>query len=139
MFNLAKLSKGAVTLAVCMALTPAVFTAGPLIESRLFAVVSGTVVTGTRVDPRGMLFNVWFRKSRPCEFIGLAWYDGDVRLRIDFHPSLPVQPVPRTRPPGGQAAGPWLLRGVESLQGTRAVTLHRCHPLWLTISEFYGH
>ncbi len=39
MRNIGALSRGAVTLAICMALTPAVFTAGPLLETRFFPVV----------------------------------------------------------------------------------------------------
>ena len=138
MFSIRTITKGALMLAAGMALTPAAFTAGPLLETRFFPVVRDADITSERPVEPDVIFTIRFGKVRQCEFIGLAWYQDDVRLRVDFHPDVDVQPPAQTRPTGQQHAGPWRLRGVERLDGTRAFTLHRCHPLWLTISHFYG-
>ena len=120
-----------------MALTPAVFSVGPLVETRLFPVFTGTRVIAERRDDAGVEFHLEFRKRRQCEFIGLAWYAGPTRLPVQFEPEEPLPPRALTRPIGEHRAGPWRLPGLASLRGTRAVALHRCHPLWITITDFY--
>lgn len=137
MARLTRLSSGALSLALCMALTPAVFTAGPWIENRFFPVVVGAEVGPLGRDEMGVEFDIRFEKVRPCEFLGLAWYEGPVRMAVDFGPTEAPGPIPATRPMGMQHAGPWRIWGLESLTGTRAYTMHRCHPLWITITDFY--
>lgn len=137
MSDFGKLTRGLVSLGIAMALTPGVFTLGPVVEKRYFPVVNRVEVSDVVPMDDRVAFHVRFLKRRQCEFISLAWYSGDMRMPIDFGPYASAGGSNGTRPSGWQHAGPWALLGVESLRGTRAFVLHRCHPLWITISEFY--
>lgn len=82
--------------------------------------------------------DIWvnFDKVRSCEFLGLSWYsETNHRLRVDFGPEAEYAPV--SRPVGEQVAGPWRIHGVSTIEGTRAVVSHQCHPLWVTHTEFH--
>ena len=118
-----------------LAMTPAVFALGPMLESRFFPVVRDARVVNVHETPGGVQLFASFRKVRQCEFIALVWYDGPVRFSVEFEPD--AQDAPRTRPTGDQFAGPWLVRGLGAITGSHAFTYHRCHPLWVTISTFY--
>lgn len=94
---------------------------------------------------------VQFDKVRNCDFLiteavrdgklirlnrSLTWYDAvGQRLRIDFDPADDDLPI--SRPVGKQYAGPWRLYGTRTTQNTSAIVAHRCHPLWLTYTQFY--
>lgn len=94
---------------------------------------------------------VQFDKVRNCDFLieetvvqeelvrrnrSLTWYDGSGRrLRIEFEPE--DIDLPSSRPRGEQVAGPWRLYGTRTTEGTTAIVAHRCHPLWLTYSQFH--
>ncbi|QYX56699.1 hypothetical protein K1T73_16960 [Roseovarius sp. SCSIO 43702] len=119
-----------------LALTPAIFAVGPWIESRAFPVTRDTVIRQPHTTGAGVSLFVSFRKVRQCEFLSLAWYRGPVRHIVDFEPT--AEQAPRTRPSGEQLAGPWLIRDLASLSGSRAIAYHRCHPLWITVTEFYN-
>jgi hypothetical protein len=119
-----------------MALTPAIFSAGPYLETRFFPVVRDTEIEHAERVEGGVSFFVGFTKVRQCEFLGLAWYVGNVRVPVNFEPSAVNSPS--SRPTGGQYAGPWLVVTQDaSVRGNVAYVYHRCHPLWVTISEFY--
>ena len=122
---------------ICMALTPAIFALGPWTERTLFPVVRDTTISDETPGAGGVSFNVRFRKVRDCTFIGLVWYDGPQRMNVEFEPETTSPPAPRTRPSGQQVAGPWRMPGLDALKGTRAYVMHRCHPLWMTITAFY--
>lgn len=136
MSRLILLTRAAAFLAICMALTPAIFSVGPYIETRFFPVVRGTMILNEERVKGGVSFFVQFTKVRQCEFLGLAWYVGQVRVPINFAPT--AKNSPRTRPTGDQFTGPWLVvTRKTSVKGNTAYAYHRCHPLWVTISEFY--
>lgn len=79
---------------------------------------------------------VTFDKLRQCEFVALSWLDNTGRrVRIDFDPELGTEA--QTRPTGAQVAGPWRIYGIETLEGTRAIVEHQCHPFYRTYSTFY--
>lgn len=118
-----------------MALTPAVFAVGPWVESRVFPVVTDVEVLEPVRLGQGVSFYTRFEKRRQCEFIGLVWYDGPHRHAVEFEPEAHLSPP--TRPIGAQATGPWRVSGITRIDGTRAVVFHRCHPLWLTVTEFF--
>lgn len=136
MFRIGLFSRAAVLLAVCMALTPAVFTVGPYLESKYFPVTRNTEILNEATMETGTSFYVRFRKVRQCAFAGLAWYAGDQRLPLNFEPS--ADQAPSTRPAGSQFAGPWFVLGLGGVEGSRAYAYHRCHPLWTTITQFYA-
>jgi hypothetical protein len=135
-FSFGLFSRAAVLLAFCMALTPAIFTVGPFLESKYFPVTREIEILNEEPLTGGTSFYVRFQKVRQCEFAGLAWYDGNLRLPVDFEPN--ADQAPRTRPPGNQYAGPWFISGLDSTSGSRAFVYHRCHPLWTTITRFFA-
>jgi hypothetical protein len=114
---------------------PAIYSVGPSIEAKMFAVVRDVELVNEEQNRSGTSFYVQFRKVRRCEFVALVWYQGAVRLLVDFEPHS--EDVPRTRPPGEQFSGPWFVRGLKGLDQSRAYVYHRCHPLWMTITPFY--
>uniref|UniRef100_A0AAU7VG06 Uncharacterized protein n=1 Tax=Dinoroseobacter phage vB_DshS_R26L TaxID=3161158 RepID=A0AAU7VG06_9CAUD len=101
-------------------------------------------------DPYVDIF-VQFDKIRQCDFLieerivgdeivrvnrSLSWYDDTGRrLRIEFEPD--DVDLPASRPVGEQVAGPWRIHGIRTTDGSTAVVAHRCHPLWLTYSQFH--
>lgn len=118
-----------------LASIPAMYSVGRIIESRFWPVVVNVSVEGETTVAEGVTFYVAFDKVRRCEFVGINWYDGARRVGIEFEPNSHL--YPKSRPRGGQYAGPWLVRDTRSLHGTRAVAVHSCHPLWLTETQFY--
>ncbi|MGB3244645.1 MAG: hypothetical protein WBB25_08930 [Sulfitobacter sp.] len=136
MSKLLFVTRAAAFTAICMALTPALFSVGPYLEARFFPVVRGTTILNEELGAGGVSFFVRFRKVRQCTFLGLAWYVGEVRVPVIFAPT--ARNSPRSRPLGGQHTGPWLVSAEQStVRGNTAFAYHRCHPLWVTISEFY--
>lgn len=132
----AKLLHGMPWLALIgLALLPGLFTVGPVIETRFFPVVDNVQIEDLKRHDEGVSFYVRFDKLRPCEFLGVSWYEGAMRRGVAFEPDSAL--YPRTRPVGDQYAGPWLVTSVRTLDGTHAVAHHRCHPLWVTASPFY--
>lgn len=129
------LSKSGLAVALSLALTPALFSVGPEIETRFFPVVENVQVENVTKVEEGVAFYVSFRKIRQCEFVGVAWYMGPERVGVEFAPGHNL--YPKTRPVGDQYAGPWMVRNIQSLEETRAFSVHRCHPLWETVSPFY--
>lgn len=134
-FNVENMFRAAVLLAFSLALTPAVFTLGPYLESKFFPVTEDTQILNERQVSSGTSFYVRFTKARRCTFTGLAWYVGDQRLPVDFEPGADT--MPRSRPRGDQHTGPWFVAGLYGTEKSRAYVYHRCHPLWTTITRFY--
>lgn len=114
---------------------PAIFEVGPRLESAIFPVVDNVQISDVTPTDLGVSFYVRFDKLRQCEFLGIAWYQDNVRVGVAFEPG--AENFPATRPEGDQFAGPWMLVGADRIEGTRAVVYHRCHPLWVTVSQFY--
>lgn len=110
-------------------------------EGVYFPVVRNVEVEQVGRAEVGILVNVQFDKVRSCEFIGISWYDsfGD-RSPIVFEAEARGEQgeIPDTRPVlNGQSSGPWKLIGIDQLDGSVAITSHRCHPLWITYTRFY--
>ena len=107
-------------------------------EGIWFPVVDNVNVEVISENTDGLDVDVDFDKLRQCEFIGISWYDtfGD-RLQILFEING-EENLPYTRPVrDGQNAGPWRLIDIDNLDGSVAITSHRCHPLWITYTRFY--
>ncbi|MGB3555857.1 MAG: hypothetical protein WBA25_14600 [Jannaschia sp.] len=139
MLSRIKPTRTVLAVSLFMALTPAVFTAAPLLEGRLFPVTKDTMVVGQDVMRDGTRFDVKFRKVRNCTFLGLAWYAGRTQLPFDFGPpDLTREPTATlSRAVGLQRAGPWRIYGQARIEDLRAFALHRCHPFWITTTRFY--
>lgn len=121
-----------------------VFLVGPAIETRLAPVVSKLRVLSLTQDENGMsIVDAEFTKLRDCEYVGISWFVGQpdgnfervpvILMRRDGDTSSP------NRPTGTQRAGPWII-GVppaELRNNSFARLAHRCHPFWLTTTDFY--
>jgi hypothetical protein len=110
---------------------------GPRAELWLLGpVVVNTEVASEEVTEEEVVVSLRFDKVRPCEEVDLVW-EGR-RGVLNWRPADPAEPAARRRLTGtGLTTRPLHVPSVTSLDGTRAVIFHRCHPLWLTESRFY--
>lgn len=77
-------------------------------------------------------------KVRPCEFQRIFWRIG--RPNDDSSPAqLTILETDKVRPEGSFEFGPWIVRmnTGDLLYNSHSYAVHRCHPLWETVSEFY--
>ncbi|GGE18015.1 hypothetical protein GCM10011390_41480 [Aureimonas endophytica] len=120
------------------------FMLGPALETRYFPVVSKLHIT--EVDPvsKGIsLVRVEFGKLRDCEYLGIAWYVGPEAGAFERVSMVPIRDQDDTsapsRPVGVHRAGPWRVTiDAEQVRGKSYVkAYHRCHPFWVTTSDFY--
>ena len=114
---------------------PILWPAGAWVEKTFFPVIRNVEITAVHPAQNGIMIELTFDKVRSCEFLGVVWYNGPLRVGVERNPNSPR--YPKVLAEGPQAAGPWLIRNVSDLEGTHAITVHRCHPLWETISHFY--
>ena len=121
-----------------------IFTIGPAIETRYFPVVSKLRILSIEPEGDGARIMAEFTKLRGCEYIGLSWFhrlgEGNGFERVPLillrRPGDEGSP---NRPEGRQRAGPWIV-GVpppEIAGNSFAQLFHRCHPFWVTTTEFY--
>lgn len=121
-----------------------VYAIGPTLETRFFPVVGKLEILSIEpAENGGTEVRAAFRKIRECEYIGLAWYVG---RRPDNIERVTVQLMrdPRdtsspNRPVGYQRAGPWIigLPPFEARNNSFARLTHRCHPFWVTTTDFF--
>lgn len=120
------------------------YSIGPRLETEWWPVVSKLkIVSMEPGDPGWTKIRVTFTKLRDCEYVGLAWYVGQrpnnferVAVIIQRDPKDVGSP---NRPLGTQRSGPWLI-AVDSKEFSRATFAqlqHRCHPFWITTTDFY--
>lgn len=135
----------ATTITAVMALF-VVFSVGPVVETRFFPVVSHARILDEQptLGGDGTQLQVQFTRLRNCEYLGLAWYQrtsdgGDVRVPVQLGQPLSASSPGRLPIPATITSGPWVVPiPMASLHdGSYAVVFHRCHPLWLTTTEFY--
>jgi hypothetical protein len=117
---------------------------GPAIETALFPVVEKLVIVGEREAPGGKTeIDAYFVKVRNCEYVGIAWFvheadqvDRRVSVELLRRPEDTSSP---NRPVGAQRAGPWIIDIPfgELRETSAAVLYHKCHPFWLTTTEFF--
>ena len=120
-----------------------IFYVGPDIESRMAPVVERLTIT--RVIPingQTAYVHAEFRKNRPCDLIGTAWYrvlptGGMERVGLDTR--ITPAPLVVSRPVGINRVGPWLvgMNAGEIVGESYAEMYHRCHPMWITRSVLY--
>jgi hypothetical protein len=141
----AQVAKGASMALTFVIVLLLVYSVGPLIETRLFPVVGKLQILTMTDDPQGnTVVDVAFDKRRDCEYVGLAWFRGRHDSELGF---MRVAVVTRAasdtsnpnRPTGRQQAGPWTIAvpPAEIASNSFAVLYHRCHPFWITRTEFY--
>lgn len=131
------LSLPSLAVLVFLGLLPIAFPFAADLDGRLMPVVKRVEVTEVQHSDEGLLVEVTFDKVRQCEFLGITWYDSfGKRVPVLFEPES--RDAPQSRPvKERQHAGPWMLRGLMSLNGSVAITSHRCNPFWITYSRFY--
>jgi len=122
----------------------AFFINGQEIEKRFFPVVTDSeiirseTVSATSVD-------AWFvfEKKRNCTFVDLDFYTIDPvngrhhRVLYEFLSDKGLPPA--SRPVGKQFGGAWRIEiSPEAFTGEiLAIVHHRCHPFWVTESQFF--
>lgn len=131
-------TRGAVVFAFGVMMTPLVFTLGPVVERKLFPVITETLIFSNTPEHGGVTLHYGFRKVRQCAFLGVVWYDGDTRLRIDPARSSANSILRPDLPVGYQTVGPVHISGLSSIETLRGYSLNRCHPLWTTVTRFLG-
>lgn len=127
---------------VCAMFT--VFAVGPAIEQRFFPVVSKLHVLDARelIDGRTEI-HAAFKKIRDCEYLGITWFVGDRKKEFERVPIILLRPDNDTsspnRPVGYQKAGPWIIgaSAADFRERSFSQLLHRCHPFWITATDFY--
>lgn len=123
------------TAAFCLILAPFVWSIGPDIEMRYFPVVRNVAVQKEDVTSQGVEITMTYDKSRPCEIVDLVWENGLSRLPVEPAEGSPL--IQRRTVGEDRQSRVLLIRGTRTLEGTRAIVFHRCHPLWLSRSLFY--
>jgi hypothetical protein len=122
-----------------------IYTVGPALETRFWPAVSKLQILSLETDDSGQaVVMTEFTKLRgECEYVGIAWFKGRpdgnfervpvILQRRDGDTSSP------NRPPGTQRAGPWIIgmTPAELRTGSFAKLTHRCHPLWVTTTDFW--
>lgn len=126
----------------CSMLT--MWTVGPYVETKYFPVVSKLSIERSYQDSDGKsVVYAEFNKIRNCEYVGLSWYKGS---RDSKFQSVRVvlgraegDESSQNRPQGRQSSGPWTISmPLEELKNNSFAQLsHRCHPFWITTTDFY--
>jgi len=121
-----------------------VFAVGPALETRYWPVVSKVEIISIEAGVGDTtIVRAAFRKLRDCEYVGTAWYEGTrpdnferVSMTVLREPGDTSSP---SRPVGQQKAGPWVIgMPLDSLLNKSFAQLtHRCHPFWMTTTNFF--
>lgn len=119
------------------------FAVGPPLETRFWPVTSKLTIISLEADADGnAIITAEFTKRRDCQYLGISWYRG--RPDGYFERATIVlrkagDESGSTRPPGTQRGGPWFI-GIpvdEIRTNSFAQLAYRCHPLWVTTTDFY--
>lgn len=110
-----------------------IWPSGRWVEQTFFPVVRNVEIHDVQKEDDGVSFYASYDVVRSCEFLGVMWYHGPIRIGIE----LPSPSGPRTIPEGPQYSGPLEVSKVDSLEGTHATAIFRCHPLWETSIRIY--
>lgn len=121
-----------------------VWMVGPFLETKYLPAVGKMIIQRATVDDQGRTeLMVAFRKIRDCEYIGISWYRGDPRGEFERVPIILGRQESDisspNRPVGYQFTGPWTVAVpfAELHSNSFALLQHRCHPFWLTTTEFW--
>ena len=137
--------KSALASIIFVATSYTAFLVGPWLETMYFPVVGRLTITAMeRVDDTHTRIWVRFRKYRECPPIDVYWYQGrrdELFERVTFVAEKPIGGNKYiNRPVGDQKSGPWVIGvPIEDIQDKAfSDSQHSCHPLWPTVSRFYG-
>lgn len=124
-----------------------VWAIGPSVERAWRPVVGKLeILSRVEIEPGITEINARFRKIRDCEYVSVAWYVGNpnsdfrqVRVQTIVDPEQLQEAQAPTRPLGTSIAGPWrVAMTADDLDNNSfAILTHRCHPFWMTTTNFY--
>lgn len=119
------------------------FTIGPALETWAWPAVSKVSFDSITEQDGETVLHVRFNKLRNCEYIGIGWFRGSkatsfVKVPIELRRPVGDNSSPN-RPLGAQRTGPWIVSmSMDQLMTNSFAQLyHRCHPLWLTTTDFF--
>ena len=106
----------------------------PTVEGRFFPVTTKITFVNPRPTDGGTLAQMSYVKSRDCELLGVSADDMMSGQTIEFH--AVVGTSVGTWATGPHISVPWFI-GAPSITGLRVRWVHRCNPLWLTVTQAY--
>ena len=123
----------------------AIYRIGPWYETRYWPVVSKMqLIRLERFGDRSAHAEFTFEKLRPCQFAGINWFHRSTQdsflVRVTAFPTQDIAAVTTpNRPLGLQHSGIWVveLPPEEIVDASLVLLYHKCHPFWLTTTEFY--
>ncbi len=102
-------------------------------------IVSDVKISDMKMIGNEVWFEVSFKKTWPCAFVDLTWYDENhKRKMLSFEDR--DKNLPKSRPTGWQAAGPWKIAGMTTHELTHhsyAIARHTCIYLFTIETLFY--
>lgn len=132
---------------IFVAVIATVWSVGPAVERAKLPVVGKLqVLSATEVEPGITEIQARFVKRRDCEYVSVAWFVGhpneefrQVRVQTIVETEQLQEINSPTRPVGTNVAGPWRIAMslADFENNSFAILTHRCHPFWLTTTNFY--
>lgn len=122
------------------------FSIGPAVERSRFPVTGKLEITSAEeIEPGVVELHALYRKIRDCEYVSAGWYvgspNGDYReVRVqNIVDTDQLRVANASRPVGTSVIGPWrVAMSLADLKNNAfAIITHRCHPFWLTTTNFY--
>lgn len=105
----------------------------PTIEGNFSPVTGKVEFVDITPVPGGFVARMQYIKLRNCEYLGASL--DKAGTPIEFSPYNGPPPT-GTFPTGPQLSRPWFI-GAANLDGLRLRWVHRCNPLWLTVTVAY--
>ena len=106
----------------------------PPIDGTLAPVTSKITFIEQRAVDNGLVARMRYTKNRDCEIVGVAMDRHGIP--IEFEPIAGSENRLTTRGTGLQVSREWFI-GADKLDDIRLRFIHRCNPLWLTVTVVY--
>lgn len=122
------------------------FVIGPRAETQYFPVLEKLqIIDIAPISDTASRVTTAFKKVRDCEYESIAWYRayGDMDQVLERVSLVLLRDANDTssanRPLGYQKSGPWQVgMPAKDIRGGSFVWVyHRCHPFWMTRTQFY--
>lgn len=104
----------------------------PRFDGWLFPVTSKVELLDVQPTDGGVTVRLAYTKLRDCEYLG-STMDRD-GMPVDFYPVTGGQPT--TLATGRHLSRPWFV-GSADISGLHLRFVHRCNPLYLTVTDVY--
>ena len=121
-----------ITLLLIVALFPFYGSQFPRFDGWLFPVTGKMTFSDVRPADGGVTVRLSYTKLRDCEYLGASMdHEG---VSVDFYPV--DGGVPTTLATGQHVSRPWFI-GSPTVDGLHLRFVHRCNPLYTTVSDVY--